>query len=320
MNKQTKGNILVTGATGFIGSHLTNKLVTLGFRPYVLVRNKNDIGEILNSIRDKINIFETDIANFKNLRKIVTKINPQTVFHLAAFGVYTYSDINFGNVKAILDSNIMGTVNLFHSLKDSDCKLFINTGSCFEYGSSLKPFKEKDTLAPVNIYGSSKVASTLIAHQLAKSFGIKICTLRPFTVFGPGGSLKRFIPTVINNCVNNMDIKIPKTNIVRDFIYIEDVVRGYLAVLNKDDLRNDLVINLSTGIGKNLEEVALIVKRLADSESKIKKGHFPERFGEVLSLIGSNKTAKTYLNWQPQYSLEEGLKKLLQFIQRDDKN
>ncbi len=132
---KTNRNILVTGATGFIGSKVTDRLVKLGFKPSVLVRNEDNLS-VLNEIKNQINIYQVDITDSANLKKIITRINPQTVIHLAAFGVYTYSDLSFRNIKRMIDSNIFGTVNLLSSLKDLNCELFINTGSCFEYGNS----------------------------------------------------------------------------------------------------------------------------------------------------------------------------------------
>lgn len=312
MNTLQHKKILITGATGFIGIKVTERLVELGSSISLLIRNQAAINKI-PFLKDKVKIYEADITNFKKVKEIVTLIKPQIVFHIAAFGVYTYTDTNDKNIKTMIDVNIEGTINLLLSLKDTPCKLFINTGSCFEYGDSKTPFSEDSKLTPSNIYGITKVTSTLMAHELAQNFNIPIVTLRPFTVYGPGEGERRFIATVIRNCLVGQDIQIPEQKIVRDFIFIEDVVRAYVMVADNDNPRN-IVMNISTGVGISLEEAVNIIKALIPSKSVIQKGAFSIRPGEVLSLIGSNKRAKKYLNWQPHYSFEKGLREIIKSI------
>lgn len=308
--------ILITGASGFIGLNLTKKIVELGVKPAVLIKDLKNVSAF-SDMKDKIIIYETDITDRVNLNKIIKKINPEVVFHLAAYGVYTYTQTDLDNIKKMISTNIYGTINLLYALKDTQCKLFINTGSCFEYGSGIAPFKEKNPLSPCNIYGQTKVASTYIAHRLAKKFKIKINTIRPFTVYGPGSRNERFIPTVIKRCLANDDILIPKQKIIRDYIYIDDVVRAYLMLAENKEFKNDLIINVSTGKGVSLEEVIKKIKNLTHSKSIVKKGGYPIREGEVINLIGSNTLAKRYLNLKPSCSLEEGLKYSIAFLKRN---
>ncbi len=303
----TNKKILITGAAGFIGSKLTEKLVKMGVSPSVLVRDRANISS-LTKIKEKISIYEIDITKYENLNNIIKQINPEIVFHLAAYGVYNYTNISYENINTMINSNVQGTINLLYALKSSQCKIIINTGSCFEYGTSNYPFKENDNLSPCNIYGYTKVSSTFIAHQLAKNFDIKINTLRPFNAYGPESSNTRFITTAVNACLNNHDIQIPDAEIIRDFVYIEDIIEAYLMALQNKDFRNDLIINISSNKGTNLEEIINMIKNLIPSKSRVQKGAFPIRTGEVLSLIGSNKLAKEYLKWHPRYSLKQGLK------------
>jgi UDP-glucose 4-epimerase len=275
--------ILVTGASGFIGSKLVERLVILGLRPFT---------------------FNGDIRDYNKVKTIFNKVKPDIVYHLASHGVYSYTDSSHDNTDLTIDTNIKGAINLLDAAANSGCRLFVNTGSCFEYGSRKLPFKESDNLSPCNVYGITKAAATMLAKSAV--------TLRLFTVFGPGENESRFISTTISNCLRGVNPKLTKEKVIRDYIYIDDVVDAYIKVGEMGESLSRGIINISTGIGISTIEVAKRIIELTGSNGlKIEEGAFPTRSGEVLSLIGDNKKAKKLINWSPTHSLTQGLQKTI---------
>lgn len=308
--------ILITGGSGFIGAKLTERLISLGNNPYLLVRNRKEYPKKrLSALLHKVHLFEGDLTEHDKLEKIIKKIKPQIIFHLAGEGVYTYADYSYGNIISIIDSNIKGTINLFQACQKTGCEVFINTGSCFEYGSRNSPFKEDSALLPCNIYGASRVSTTLLAQIFFKNFYVPTVTLRPFTVYGPGEDSRRFISTVIRQCLRGENPKLPKSKIIRDYIFIDDVIEAYLlAYKHKKKLFGE-IINISTGKGSTLSHVTQKIAKLTGAKGiQPEIGAFPSRAGEVLSLVGNPDKAKQLLGWKAKYSLEEGLQKTIDWV------
>lgn len=304
--------IVITGGTGFIGTGLVKRMISMGNRPTLLIRRQS-----IKKIRPffpYVDLVETDLLAYKDVNNAINKIMPDIIFHLAGYGVYSYTDLNPNNTKIIIKTNVFATSNLLYAAEQSSCKIFINTGTCFEYGDSNNPFKETDSLNPCNIYGASKVMTSLACNILSKTFQMKIITIRPFTVYGPGQDDRRFITTVINNCLKGIDLKLAAKKTVRDYIFMEDVVDAYIIAAEKGKDFSGEAFNISTGKGLDLKSAAELIMQLTKSKKiKILEGMFPERNGEVHSLIGNSKKANELLNWKTKHSLQEGLLKTIEW-------
>lgn len=305
--------IFVTGGNGFIGVKIIERLVFLDYTPSLLLR-KNSNRKRLLPILNKIKIFEADLAEAKNISNIVKKNDPDIIIHLAGYGVYTYSNMEAENVKSMVDANIKGTMHLLYATQNTRCKIFINTGSCFEYGSSDQPFKEDSMLNPVNVYGVTKAASTLFSQVFSKISNFSLVTLRPFTTYGPGEDERRFISTIIKQCLQGKNPTLTEKRIIRDYIYIEDVVDAYLSAIELGEKLSGEVINISTGKGTLLEDITKMIMQLTESDVIPHIGSFPLRDGEVLSLVGDEKKAERLLQWKAKYSLEEGISKTVAWV------
>lgn len=303
--------IVITGGTGFIGAKLVERMISMGFKPTLLLRKQSDLARI-KPLLQRVNLVETDLLTYKNLKSVVGKIKPDVMFHLSGYGVYSYTDLTPQNTENIMRANVLATSNLLHAAEQAGCKIFVNTGSCFEYGESDIPFKETDPLIPCNIYGASKVMSSLNCKILSKTFQMNIITLRPFTVYGPHQDNRRFIATVINSCINDVSIKLAKKQIVRDYTFIDDVIDAYVIAAENEENFSGEAFNISTGSGVRLKYVANLIMQLAEFKKvKIQEGMFPERQGEVYSLIGNPEKAKKMLGWKAKHSLSEGLLKTI---------
>jgi UDP-glucose 4-epimerase len=303
--------IVITGGTGFIGAKLVERIVSMGNRPVLLIRKQSDTARIIRFIKH-VDLVETDLLRYKHLNVDINKIKPDIIFHLSGYGVYSYTNFNPHNTKVILETNVLATSNLLHAAENAGCKVFVNTGTCFEYGDSKIPFKETDQLNPCNVYGASKVMSSLICNILSKTFKMKVITLRPFTVYGPDQDNRRFIATVINSCFKEVDLKLTRERIIRDYTFIDDVIDAYIITAEKGKEFSGEVFNISTGYGITLKYLANLTMQLEELKKiKIQEGIFPERQGEVHSLIGNPKKANKLLGWKAKHSLNEGLLKTI---------
>lgn len=306
--------VVVTGGSGYIGSEIIKRLISQNIKPYIFLRKNSKISR-LSSILSKCEIVECDISDFGETAKSFKLIKPEIIIHLASVGVYSYTDNSFDNNRAMIDSNIKGTLNLLNSAKDNHCQAFINTGSCFEYGSKEGTFSEQDTCNPENLYGVTKVVTTMLGQMFYKKHGLPVTTTRPFTTYGPLEGEGRFITTVIRKCLKNEKVALIKETVTRDYIFVDDVVDGYFAVLSNVDKLAGEIVNISTGIATTLEQTASLIIRLTNAkDSTIEKGAFPKRPGEILSLAGAADKARDLIGWNAKYTLESGLKKTIDFI------
>lgn len=306
--------ILVTGGSGYIGSALVKRLVTEGVRPYVLLR-RTSIPHRLQEVEHEIIPIIGDVSNAQKLETELNKIHPTLIYHLAGEGVYSYTDFSYQNASSLFSSNVNGTVNLLYALHSVPYSLFVNTGSCFEYGSRTEPFSENDLPIPCNIYGATKNAATVFAMTYAKNFNKPVVTLRPFTVYGPNEDPKRFISTTIKRCLDGLNPVLTKEHIIRDYIYIDDVIEAYLTSYGQREHVSGEILNISTGIGSTLTKVAQQIIGLTGKPNlKPEQGGFPKRPGEVHSLIGNPEKAKKLLDWRATTDVKTGLDRMVTWI------
>lgn len=303
--------VLLTGGTGFIGSNIIRRLVETGYKPSLILRKGSNRARLTPILRN-VEVFENDLLDGDGLERIAKKVKPQIIMHLASSGVYSYTDMDPRNISTLLADNVQGTINFLHATKNVGYELFINTGSCFEYGSSKIAFKEDAVLHPCNAYGMTKVAATLFTDIFQKENKLPIVTVRPFTVYGPGEDERRFITTIIKQCLKGENPTLQQKTVVRDYIFIDDVVDAYLLIAQNPKKVTGEVLNISTGKGMSLVDVAkLVIKLTGATGVRLNIGGFPIRNGEVLSLIGDPTKIKKLLRWEAKYSLEDGLKKTI---------
>lgn len=302
-----KERYLITGAAGFIGSQIAKSLVASKKEVVVILRSKKSISR-LAGFEKKLKIHVCDLRR-KELEKIVTGIRPTHVFHLASYGVKP----DDSNVKQMFETNFLGTVNLLSVIKKIPLKLFINTGSSSEYGVYGRSISEADLLKPVNDYGVSKAASTLYCQKEALRDNLPLVTFRLFSVYGPGEDGKRFIPYVINRALEQKEIQLSDPGNVRDFVYVEDVVRAYTGFkINK--LKPGSIYNLGSGKQSTLKNVVDEVLNITGSNSVVSWNTYPAQKRQIEPAIWKADISKIKKeqDWKPRFSLTEGLKKTIQ--------
>lgn len=304
-------NILITGATGFIGACLARRLIKSQTNIHIILRPNSNTWRIKN-ILNKLNLHYVDLIDTRKVEKIVKKIKPQIIYHLAAYGAYPFQK----DAKNILMADIFGTLNLINACIKVGFKIFINTGSSSEYGNKTQSMSEEDLLEPNSYYAVAKAAQTLLCQYLSHENKLPIITLRPFSVYGPYEESSRLVPTLINNCLKNKDLSLASPQTARDFIFIEDMINAYLKVACYPNLSGH-IFNIGTGQQSTLQEIVSLVIKLTKAKVKQNWGTMPGRSFDTNIWLADISKAKKLFKWQPRYNLEEGLKKTIIWFKKN---
>jgi len=305
---------LITGGAGFIGANIVNRLLDLGHKNInLIIKESTDLTRLKNAIK-KINLYKVDLLDKELLQKIVNKINPSIIIHLATYSQYR----NQQAVLPMIESNIKATLNLLNSTRKLNYDVFINTGSSSEYGIKDKPMKESDLLEPISFYASTKASATLLCQVFAKEYNKPIVTLRPFSVFGPLEEDERFIPTIIKSVIKNKPIKVTSGKQRRDFIYIDDVVDIYIKIMSNGKRLSGQILNMGTGVEHSNDEVVQKLFKVTGKKVKVEKGAFPKRLWDTSHWVADISKTKKSLKWKPRFTLEYGLKKTYEWSLRNE--
>ncbi|MFQ5645533.1 MAG: NAD-dependent epimerase/dehydratase family protein [bacterium] len=295
--------VLVTGGTGFIGSYLVKRLLSEGADLHVL-RRKTSGAFRLDGLESRVHSHTVDYRDLAGLTSTVRRINPQKIFHLAA---HTDVGRTMDNCSRSLESIIISTLNLIRALEGVDYEIFVNTGTCEEYGDNPAPFRESQIPNPVSPYSAAKVSTTMYCRMFHKTMGLPIVTLRPFLTYGPGQEPRRFIPQAIKAALNGEEFKMTQGEQTREFNYVEDIVEGYLLAATTPEAIGR-IINIGNGKEYQLRELVEKIFLLAGAETRPVFGGLPYRPGETWHFYCDNRLAREILGWKPKYSLDEGLK------------
>ncbi len=306
--------VLVTGAGGFIGANLVRALLVRGDEVHILSRPESSYWR-LAKIRRKLKFHNVHINDGFSVLKTVKKIQPEQVFHLAQYGAFP-AENDHGLLQEVI---IGGTSSLFEACsKVSSVKSVVNAGSASEYGAKRSVMKENMLLEPNTPYGCAKAWATLYGQHLAREKNVPITTLRFFSVFGPWESPPRFMSSVILSCLRGVAPKITNPHLVRDFIFIDDVVRA--CILTADNPHPGEVINISFGHQMTLKEAAGIILKNTGAKVNVDIGGAGRSFDRINNVWQADiSKAKNLLGWQPKLSQKEGIVKSIEWYHENKK-
>lgn len=307
--------VLVTGATGFIGSHLARRLCKEGAEVHVLLRKGSDKFRIKDIVGNLVSWYG-DLTDYQSLCSCIKNSKPQIIFHLATFR-NVERDVKL--IDFMIDTNIKGTVNLLRSVIDEKIALecFINTGTCEEYGDVSAPFHEDRKEMPVSPYSASKVAATYFCQMIHKTMELPIVTLRPFLSYGPYQDTDMmFIPSLINHCLEGKDFPMTEGNQTREFNYVDDIVDAYILAAECQNAVGE-IINIGNGIEYRIKDVAEKIVKMMGNPIRLLIGAMPKRAGETKHFFCSNEKAKRLLGWAPKTSLDAGLRKTIEWYENN---
>ncbi|MDE1860597.1 MAG: GDP-mannose 4,6-dehydratase [Candidatus Micrarchaeota archaeon] len=311
--------VLLTGASGFIGSELVPKLLKQGYEVeiierYVTGRYKLDKGN------DCI-ISYANLTDYPAVRKIIRDSQPDYLIHLAAVSAVAFS---YDHYIEVGEANYLGTVNLAESCYRDvpHFKQFIMAGTSEEYGVTLKDTSKKlsedSQLSPNSPYAVSKVASDLYLRYMQLAYRFPYTILRPYNTYGRKNNTHFFMERAISQMLKQDKVFLGAPDAIRDWLYVDDHVEGYLKALgNKKAIGES--IQLCTGKGYTTKETAEMIAKLTNFKGEIVWNATPKRPLDAMVLIGDNSKAKRLLGWEPKVNLEEGLKRTIDYYRKNAK-
>jgi GDP-4-dehydro-6-deoxy-D-mannose reductase len=310
--------VLITGISGFVGSHLAEYLLNLGnVEIYGMIRWRSDTKNI-NHIKNKIKLYEADLRDLSSIKSVIEKIKPERIFHLAA---QSFVGSSFNAPQETLTTNIIGQLNIFEAARHLGINPFIQVaGSSEEYGLVYEkelPIKETNPLRPLSPYAVSKVAQDMLGFQYFRSYGLNIVVTRAFNHTGT----RRGEPFVSSNFAKQIAmiekgkqapvIHVGNLDTIRDFTDVRDIVKAYWLSLGKCPPGD--VYNISSGKGYRIKEVLQILLSYAKIKVQIKEDPERMRPSDVPILIGDSAKFRKITGWEPEIPFEKTLKDLLDY-------
>lgn len=312
--------VLVTGATGFIGSHLVERLVSEGARVRAMAHYRSDpglhnLGFLTHDQRASIEVIRGDVADAFFVHRAVEDC--EVVFHLAALIAIPYSYIAPASYVA---TNVTGTLNVLEACRSVGTPRLVHTSTSECYGTAqYTPIDETHPLQGQSPYAASKIAADKLAESYFCSFGLPVVTLRPFNTFGPRQSTRAVIPTIISQLVAGMDeIKLGALRPIRDFTFVADTVSAFMQGAVTSGIEGKL-FNLGVGKGIEIGDLARKLVELAGTNARVTCDNErlrPEK-SEVMALISDNSKSRREICWEPRFTLDEGLNETIEFVREN---
>lgn len=313
--------VLVTGACGFIGSHLVERLLceNCDVKAFVYYNSFNSWGWLDTLPKEKlknIEVFCGDIRNYSYVSKIIKGMD--AVFHLAALIGIPFS---YYSPDSYIDTNVKGTFNVLQACQDGNAKKLIVTSTSEVYGTAkYVPIDEKHPRQGQSPYSASKIGADYLAQSFYKSFGLPVAIARPFNTYGPRQSARAVIPSIITQLLSGeKEIKLGALHPTRDLLFVKDTVEAFIEIAKSDRAIGE-EINIATQKEISIKEIAQKLIKMINPKAKIvkdKKRMRPEN-SEVKRLLGSNKKIKKLTNWKADFTLDEGLKETVEWFKDSD--
>jgi NAD dependent epimerase/dehydratase len=313
--------VLVTGADGFIGSHLVERLLNEGckVKAFVYYNSFNSWGWLDTLSPDQlsaIEIFAGDIRDPNGVRTSMADV--EVVFHLAALIAIPFS---YHSPDSYVDTNVKGTLNIVQAAKDLNIERVLVTSTSEVYGTAqYVPIDEKHPRQPQSPYSASKIGADCIAESFYRSFNLPVTIVRPFNTFGPRQSARAVIPTIISQLLNGItEIKLGDLTPTRDLVYVKDTVNGFVEIAKSAELIGQ-DCNIATQSEISVEDLANNLIKLINPGARIiqDEDRLRPAKSEVFRLFGSREKITQYTPWKQQYSLEQGLEETIEWFSKSE--
>ncbi len=313
MTTWTGRKVLVTGADGFIGSHLVDELLLQGASVRALV-HYNPFGRWgwLQDRADDVDIQAGDVRDGERVARVTEGV--EAVFHLAALIGIPYS---YDAPESYLQTNVLGTYNVLNACRRAGVERMVQTSTSEVYGTARRvPIDESHPLQPQSPYSASKIAGDMTALSFHHSFGLPVAVVRPFNTYGPRQSTRAVIPTVLAQLLGGSgEIRIGATTPTRDFNYVTDTARGFLAVAESDQALGH-VVNIGSGREISVAELIELLVRVSGTRARVVSDvdRLRPPGSEVERLLCDNTRAREWAGWKPEVGLEEGLRRTAEWV------
>jgi len=308
--------VLVTGAAGFIGSHLTETLVKSGaaVRAFIRYNSRGDPGllsDLEPEILKNIEIISGDLRDYDAVKQAMQGI--EVAFHLGALIAIPYSYVHPAEV---IETNVIGTTNVLLAARDQSVRRIVHTSTSEVYGSALRvPIDETHPLQGQSPYSASKIGADKIAESFYCAFNLPVVTIRPFNTYGPRQSARAVIPTIITQALKQGQIRLGNLAARRDFTFVSDTVDGFLCGATAEHVEGK-TINLGTGSDISIADLVERVSAILNQHIEVQTddNRLRPAKSEVVRLISDNRLAQQILGWQPRVGLDTGLSKTIEWI------
>lgn len=308
-------SILVTGAGGFIGSHLVEGLLKTGanVRAFIRYTSEGRIGNLkyIDGENENLEIVMGDLKDPYACKNAMKDID--IVFHLASVISIPYS---YKNPREYFDNNVYFILNILQAAQELDTKAVIHTSTSEVYGTAEKvPISETHPLKAQSPYSASKIAADKVAESFYRAFDSPVVTIRPFNTYGPRQSVRAVIPTIITQALSQKAVLLGDLRPTRDFLYVKDTVRGFIEIAENAEKLFGMTLNLGTGIEVSIEKLAQMIIKVTESSAKVvfDATRIRPTKSEVNRLCADISLAKKHLNWNPEVKLEDGLRETVQW-------
>ena len=309
-------SILVTGAGGFIGSHLTERLAREGARVRAFVRynSRQDVGLLSllpRGLLATIEVVSGDLRDGEAIRRALSGV--EVAFHLGALIAIPYSYVH---PREVVETNVLGTLNVLMAARDLGTARVVHTSTSEVYGTArYAPIDEAHPLQGQSPYSASKIGADKIAESFYRSFGLPVATIRPFNTYGPRQSARAVIPTIITQALAGSEVRLGALDPVRDFTFVDDTVEGFLRVGWQPEAVGQ-EINIGGGECISIGDLAAKILMLAGRDLPVlgDRQRLRPAESEVMKLHAGAEKARQLLGWQAQVGLDEGLRRTIEWI------
>lgn len=302
--------VVVTGATGFVGANLTRRLLAEGHKLHLLVRPGSDPWRI-SDLTPHVELHAVALSDRASVAAVIGAIRPEWIFHLAAHGAYSWQQAS----HPIVQTNILGTINLVEACLKTGFAAFVNTGSSSEYGFKDHAPDEQTWLEPNSLYAVAKAAATLYCRHIAQRHGVHLVTLRLYSVYGPYEEPRRLLPTLIMHALRGELPPLVNPQVARDYVYTDDVNAAYLLAATRASQEHGAVYNVGSGVQTTLQEVVAVARQQFSIAAAPQWGSLPERAWDTSVWVADNRKIASTLGWQPRYRFAQGFAAMADWLQ-----
>jgi nucleoside-diphosphate-sugar epimerase len=299
-----KNRLLIVGGTGFIGTHIAKEALIRGFQVSIISKN-------LKSFSERIDDVEYLTIDISLKGYLFHQLKSKTFHYVINLGGYIDHSNYFDGGDKVFDVHFNGTKNIVNCINRNNLISFIQIGSSDEYGNNPAPQNEGQRELPISPYSFAKTATTHLLQMLYTTEKFPVIILRPFLVYGPGQEGNRFIPQIIQGCLNDDKFPVSQGEQLRDFCFIDDIVDAVFASLNNTDAYGE-VINIASGEAISIKDVVTNIQNIIGM-GKPQFGKVPYRVGENMELYANIRKAKNLLKWVSKVGLKHGLRKTINF-------
>ena len=303
---------VVTGANGFVGANLIRRLLADGHSVHALVRPGTAPWR-LTQVANDIKIYDADVRNREAVAAAFADARPDWIVHLAAHGGSSWQT----DRGAILESNVLGTLNVLEEATSHGVEAFVQVGSSSEYGFADHPSVETDRLEPNSAYAVGKAAATLLCRQMAHSLNLPIVTLRLYSVFGPWEDRRRLIPTLVARAAAGEWPPLVHPAVARDFVFVDDAVEAVRRAIHHASASRGDIFNIGSGVQTTLLQLVTLVQSMLGVTTEPQWGSMPNRRWDAETWVANNRQALRVLQWKPRYSLQEGLASSISWLREN---